>query len=76
MVEGIIILRKLGTEERITFDGRFYKLHDAFVETRPVQNPLPIWLIGNPGIAMAQPRVIERNLRRVARLRAGSMTTA
>jgi alkanesulfonate monooxygenase SsuD/methylene tetrahydromethanopterin reductase-like flavin-dependent oxidoreductase (luciferase family) len=74
--EGIAILRRLWTEERVTFDGRFYQLRDAFVEPKPVQNPPPIWVIGNPGLRTAQPRIIERNLRRVARLGDGWMTTA
>jgi alkanesulfonate monooxygenase SsuD/methylene tetrahydromethanopterin reductase-like flavin-dependent oxidoreductase (luciferase family) len=74
--EGITILRKLWMEERVTFDGRFYRLQDAFVEPKPVQNPPPIWVIGNPGLRTAQTHVIERNLRRVARLGDGWMTTA
>jgi alkanesulfonate monooxygenase SsuD/methylene tetrahydromethanopterin reductase-like flavin-dependent oxidoreductase (luciferase family) len=74
--EGITILRRLWTEERVTFDGRFYQLQDAFVAPKPVQNPPPIWVIGNPGLRTSQPRVIERNLRRVARLGDGWMTTA
>jgi alkanesulfonate monooxygenase SsuD/methylene tetrahydromethanopterin reductase-like flavin-dependent oxidoreductase (luciferase family) len=74
--EGITILRRLWTEERVTFDGRFYKLQDAFVEPKPLQNPPPIWVIGNPGLRTAPPHVIERNLRRVARLGDGWMTTA
>lgn len=74
--EGIIILRKLWTEESVTYEGRFYKLEEAFVEPKPVQNPPPIWVIGNPRLRGGQPNVIERNLRRVARLGDGWMTTA
>jgi len=74
--EGIAILRQLWTEDRVTFDGRFYKLQDAFVEPKPVQNPPPIWVIGTPGIRTSSPQVIERNLRRVARLGDGWLTTA
>lgn len=74
--EGITILRRLWTEERVTFAGRFYTLQDAFVEPKPVQQPPPIWVIGQPGLRTGQPHVIERNLRRVARLGDGWMTTA
>ena len=74
--ENIVILRKLWTEERVTFNGRFYKLDGAFIEPKPVQQPPPIWVIGNPGLRTGLPRVIERNLRRVARLGDGWMTTA
>jgi alkanesulfonate monooxygenase SsuD/methylene tetrahydromethanopterin reductase-like flavin-dependent oxidoreductase (luciferase family) len=74
--EGIAILRKLWTEDRVTFDGRFYKLQDAFVEPKPVQNPPPIWVIGTPSLRTSSPQIIERNLRRVARLGDGWLTTA
>jgi alkanesulfonate monooxygenase SsuD/methylene tetrahydromethanopterin reductase-like flavin-dependent oxidoreductase (luciferase family) len=63
--EGITILRRLWTEDRVTF-----------VQPKPVQNPPPIWVIGNPGLRTTPPHVIERNLRRVARLGDGWMTTA
>jgi alkanesulfonate monooxygenase SsuD/methylene tetrahydromethanopterin reductase-like flavin-dependent oxidoreductase (luciferase family) len=74
--EGIEILRRLWTEERVTFAGRFYTLEDAFVEPKPVQSPPPIWVVGTPRLQGGDPRVAERNLRRVARLGDGWMTTA
>ncbi|MGQ4809766.1 F420-dependent glucose-6-phosphate dehydrogenase [Candidatus Entotheonellaceae bacterium PAL068K] len=74
--ENITILRQLWTEERVTFAGRFHTLDEAFIEPRPVQQPPPIWVIGNPGLRTGRPPIIERNLRRVARLGDGWMTTA
>lgn len=74
--EGITILRRLWTEERVTFAGRFYQLQDAFVEPKPVQQPPPIWVVGTPRLQGGEAKVIERNLRRVARLGDGWMTTA
>src|SRR5262249_20109098 len=74
--EGLAILRKLWREERVTFDGRFYTLQAAFVEPKPVQTPPPIWVIGNPSLRAGSPLVIERNLRRVARLGGGWVATA
>jgi alkanesulfonate monooxygenase SsuD/methylene tetrahydromethanopterin reductase-like flavin-dependent oxidoreductase (luciferase family) len=74
--EHVAILRKLWSEERVTYEGRFYQLEDAFVEPKPVQKLPPIWVIGNPSLRAAPPHVIERNLRRVARLGDGWMTTA
>jgi alkanesulfonate monooxygenase SsuD/methylene tetrahydromethanopterin reductase-like flavin-dependent oxidoreductase (luciferase family) len=74
--EGITILRKLWTEERVTYQGRFYTLEDAFVEPKPAQNSPPIWVIGRPSLQGGQNKVVERNLRRVARLGDGWMTTA
>ena len=76
MEEGIEILRKLWAEERVDFKGRFYNLEQAFVEPKPVQDPPSIWVTGNPRLRTGEPRVIERNLRRVARLGDGWMTTA
>lgn len=82
LVEGINILRKLWTEDSIDFNGRFYKLEGAFVDPKPVQTPPPIWIVGNPkpsqmenpGRPSVSERVIERNMRRVARLGDGWMT--
>ena len=74
--ETIVLLRQLWTEDHVTFNGRFYKLDGAFIEPKPVQQPPPIWVIGNPGLRTGLPHVIERNLRRVARLGDGWMTTA
>lgn len=73
--EGIAILRRLWTEDRVSYQGRFYTLEDAFVEPKPVQNPAPIWVVGTPRL-QGDAKVVERNLRRVARLGDGWMTTA
>lgn len=73
--EGIAILRRLWTEERVTYRGRFYQLEDAFVEPKPVQSPPPIWVTGRPRFTAGNDVVVERNLRRVARLGDGWMTT-
>src|SRR5262245_14655581 len=45
--EGLTVGRKLWTEERTTFDGRFYKLTDAVANPKPLQKPHPpIWVGG------------------------------
>ena len=42
--EGIRLMKRLWTESRVTFDGRFWKLTDAAMEPKPVQKPHPpIW---------------------------------
>ncbi|MBF6606213.1 MAG: TIGR03560 family F420-dependent LLM class oxidoreductase [Chloroflexi bacterium] len=46
--EAVEILRRLLDGERVTHDGRFYTLHDAVCEPRPIQARLPI-LIGGSG---------------------------
>lgn len=75
MEENITILRRLWTEDKVTFEGRFHKLDGAFIEPKAVQKPPPIWVIGNPGLRTAPSKIVERNLRRVARLGDGWMTT-
>ena len=46
--EGVRVLRSLFTEERTTFDGRYYHLADAMVMPAPVQARLPI-VVGGRG---------------------------
>jgi F420-dependent oxidoreductase-like protein len=42
------LIRRLLDGERVTHDGRFYAMHDALCEPRPIQPRLPI-LIGGSG---------------------------
>lgn len=45
MAEGIEIVEKLWTEDRVTFEGRFTSVKDAHLSPRPVQKPRPpIWI--------------------------------
>jgi alkanesulfonate monooxygenase SsuD/methylene tetrahydromethanopterin reductase-like flavin-dependent oxidoreductase (luciferase family) len=48
LAESVEIIRRLLDGERVSFDGRFYQLHDAVVAPRPVQEHLPI-LVGGSG---------------------------
>ena len=42
--ECITLVKKLWTEEHVTFEGRFWQMHDTALVTRPVQSPRPpIW---------------------------------
>ncbi len=78
--EGIVVLRKLFHEQKVSHEGRFYRFEGVTIEPRPVQNPCPIWIASNPtGLtwkagASASDAVIERSYRRVARLADGWMT--
>jgi alkanesulfonate monooxygenase SsuD/methylene tetrahydromethanopterin reductase-like flavin-dependent oxidoreductase (luciferase family) len=74
--ENVELLRRLWSEERVTHEGRFQCLEGAFVEPRPLQKPPPIWLAGTPIRGRTKAHLMERNLRRVARLGDGWMTTA
>ena len=45
MREGIDIIKRLFTEERVTYDGRYTQLKDARLSPKPVQQPYPpIWI--------------------------------
>lgn len=70
--EGLRLMRELWTEDKVTFDGRFWQLDGAAMEPKPVQRPNPpVWFGGSHPNA----------LRRAVRLGdgffgAGSTTTA
>jgi len=43
--ESLQVLKALWTQESSTFDGRYYRLHDAVANPKPLQRPHPpIWL--------------------------------
>jgi len=45
--ESAKILRNLLTADRTTFNGRYYTVHDALCEPKPLQERLPIWVGGS-----------------------------
>ena len=45
--EQIQLLKKLWTDELVTFEGRFDRITDAGLNPMPVQRPIPIWLGGS-----------------------------
>ncbi|MBI1816016.1 MAG: TIGR03560 family F420-dependent LLM class oxidoreductase [Deltaproteobacteria bacterium] len=47
--EACQILKRLWTEERVTFSGQHYQLKDAICEPKPLQKPHPPLLIGGSG---------------------------
>ena len=57
--EGIQVMKALWTEPEADFDGRFYQLHGATMEPKPVQKPYPpIWLGGAaPAAVRRAPRL-------------------
>ena len=45
--EALEIIRRLWSEERVTFAGAHYRYTDVAIAPRPVQQPLPLWLGGS-----------------------------
>src|SRR5262245_53376844 len=73
--EGIGILRRLWTEDRVSHEGRFYHFRELTLEPKPVQKPCPpIWIATNPRPELTKRHVMDRALERVARLADGWMT--
>jgi alkanesulfonate monooxygenase SsuD/methylene tetrahydromethanopterin reductase-like flavin-dependent oxidoreductase (luciferase family) len=45
MEEGLTIIKGMLTEERFTFEGRFYRVKEALCAPKPVSKPLPpVWM--------------------------------
>ena len=70
--EGLALMRKLWTEERIDHDGRFWQLAGAAMEPKPIQRPgPPIWFGGS------HPNALRRAVAHAdGFFGAGSQTTA
>jgi Luciferase-like monooxygenase len=47
--ESLRIIKSLFTEERTTFDGRYYHFKDAIANPKPIQKPHPPFWIGASG---------------------------
>ncbi len=48
MLEALDLIKRLWSEEVVTFEGRFFRVHDATCTIRPVQKPHPpIWIAAN-----------------------------
>lgn len=50
--EALTVIRKLWTEESVTFSGKFFTLQNALCEPKPVQRPHPPIVIGGTGPKM------------------------
>lgn len=59
--EFFTLLRRLWSEERVTFEGSFYRYQEVTIAPRPVQRELPLWIGGTA----------EAALKRTARLGTG-----
>jgi len=50
--EGLELIIRLWTEDKVNFNGRFYEAKDAVLEPKPVQKPYPKLLFGGTGKRM------------------------
>lgn len=75
MEEYIRIIRKLWTEENVTYAGKFYSIRDVTLEPKPFAACPPIWITNNPDFDVATPSTIERVFSRIAELADGWMTS-
>lgn len=50
--EGLEIIRRLWTEDSVTFAGEHYKLNGASIAPKPVQADLPMWIGGSSEAAI------------------------
>lgn len=51
--ESLALLKRLWTEEHVTYEGRYYQLRDVTLNPPPVQTPHPpIWVAGRQEAAM------------------------
>lgn len=61
-VEGIQIIKRLWTEESVTYDGDYFQLEDVSINPKPLQEPRPDIIVGASN---------ESSIRRGARLADG-----
>ena len=50
--EQIEVLRKLFTEDLVTFAGKWHRITDAGLNPMPVQRPIPIWMGGGSAVSV------------------------
>jgi alkanesulfonate monooxygenase SsuD/methylene tetrahydromethanopterin reductase-like flavin-dependent oxidoreductase (luciferase family) len=73
LVEWITILKRLWTEDNVSFEGKHYRLEGITIEPKPAAKPRPpIWIANN---ATGPRERIERTHRRVARHADGWQTS-
>jgi len=47
--EAVQIIKKMWTEEKANFDGKYYKLQGAYCNPKPIQKPHPPIMVGGEG---------------------------
>ena len=62
--EQLEVMRRLWTQELVTFEGQWHRVPDAGIQPLPIQRPIPIWMGGDSDVV----------IRRAARLADGWIT--
>ncbi len=75
LIEGITLLRRLWSEERVTHEGKYYRFQEVELLPKPAQQPLPIYIASNPKEERVGASGVERVLRRIAKYGDGWQTT-
>ncbi|MEW6046253.1 MAG: LLM class F420-dependent oxidoreductase [Bacillota bacterium] len=57
--EALQVIRRLWTEQVVTFEGRYYRLQNAYCDPKPLQRPRPSILVGGGGERLTL-RVVAR----------------
>lgn len=70
--EAVEILRRLSSEEHVSYQGTYNQFSNVTVLPQPVQQPIPIWVVAD--FNLAKPALQERAMRRVAAYGDGWMT--
>jgi probable F420-dependent oxidoreductase len=52
--EQVVLLRRLWSEDLVSFDGRFHHLEAVSIVPPPVQRPIPIWFGGSSDAALTR----------------------
>jgi probable F420-dependent oxidoreductase len=66
--EGLEIMYRLWTEDKVNFDGEFFQLNEATIAPKPVQKPIPLWIGG------VAPAAVERTAKWATGWQAGIET--
>ena len=51
-VEQVNLIKRLWTEENVTYKGRFFNIENLTIGPRPIQKPIPIWTGGSAEVAL------------------------
>ena len=76
LIEGVKILRRLWTEDRVTHRGKYYQFSGVELLPKPVQQPVPVLIAANPRPGQADEATVDRIMRRIATHADGWQTDA